>query len=91
MHPEKFLRTGSDLFRLDLKRLVQWLPTVAATARITDYNRERSGSVAEWLACWTQAQKAWVQIAADATLSCNSPLGKLLTHIVPVFTKQRNW
>ena len=25
------------------------------------------GSVAEWLACWTQAQKAWVQITA-ATL-----------------------
>ena len=29
------------------------------------------GSVAECLACWTQAQKAWVQIAA-ATLSGNS-------------------
>ena len=31
-----------------------------------------SGSVAEWLACWTQAQyRVWVQIAA-ATLSYNS-------------------
>jgi len=29
------------------------------------------GSVAEWLACWTQAQRAQVQIAA-ATLSGNS-------------------
>ena len=29
------------------------------------------GSVAEWLACWTQAQKARVQIAV-ATLSGNS-------------------
>jgi len=29
------------------------------------------GSVAERLACWTQAQKAWVQIAAT-TLSGNS-------------------
>jgi len=29
------------------------------------------GSVAEWLACWTQTQKGWVQIAA-ATLSGNS-------------------
>jgi len=29
------------------------------------------GSVAEWLACWTQVQKGWVQIAA-ATLSGNS-------------------
>jgi len=26
------------------------------------------GSVAEWLACWTQAQKAWVQIAATMLL-----------------------
>jgi len=31
----------------------------------------KDGSVAEWLACWTQAQKARVQIAA-ATLSDNS-------------------
>jgi len=30
------------------------------------------GSVAEWLVCWTQAQKARVLIAA-ATLSVNSP------------------
>jgi len=43
------------------------------------------GSAAKWLACWTQAQKAWVQIAV-ATLS-----EKLLTPIVPRFTKQRNW
>jgi len=26
------------------------------------------GSVAEWLACWTQAQKAWIQIAAAMLL-----------------------
>ena len=32
---------------------------------------QQGGSVAEWLACWTQAQKARVQIAA-ATLSGNS-------------------
>jgi len=44
------------------------------------------GSVAEWLACWTQAQKARVQIAV-ATLSVN----KLLTPIVPLLTKQQNW
>jgi len=31
----------------------------------------KDGSVAEWLACWTQAQKARVQIAV-ATLSGNS-------------------
>ena len=32
----------------------------------------QGGSVAEWLACWIQAQKARVQIAAVALLG-NSP------------------
>ena len=42
------------------------------------------GSVAEWLACWTKAQKGpgsnrcWVTV-----------LGKLFTPIVPLFTKQQ--
>jgi len=51
-------------------------------------NRNEGGSVAEWLACWTQAQNAWVQIAAR-TLS-GTVLGKLFTPIMPLFTKQRN-
>ena len=38
-----------------------------------------SGSVAEWLACWTQAQKAWVQIAV-ATLLGNSLKQTVHTH-----------
>jgi len=37
------------------------------------------GSIAEWLVCWTQAQKAWVQIAA-ATLSSNSLRQTVHTH-----------
>jgi len=37
------------------------------------------GSVAEWLACWTQAQKARVQIAV-ATLSGNSLRRTVHTH-----------
>jgi len=37
------------------------------------------GSVAEWLACWTQAQKAWVQIAATM-LSGNSLRQTVHTH-----------
>jgi len=37
------------------------------------------GSVAEWLACWTQAQKARVQIAA-ATMSGNSLRQTVHTH-----------
>jgi len=40
---------------------------------------EQGGSVAEWLACWTQAQKARVQIAA-ATLSGNSLRQTAHTH-----------
>ena len=42
-----------------------------------------SGSVAEWLACWTQAQKAWVQIAV-ATLSGNSLRQTVHTHCASV-------
>ena len=43
----------------------------------------RGGSVAEWLACWTQAQKARVQIAA-ATLSGNSLKQTAHTHCASV-------
>ena len=39
----------------------------------------QGGSVAEWLACWTQLQKAWVHIAA-ATLSGNSLRQTAHTH-----------
>jgi len=42
-----------------------------------------AGSVAEWLACWTQAQKAWVQIAA-AALSGNSLRQTVHTHFASV-------
>jgi len=37
------------------------------------------GSVAEWLPCWTQAQKAWVQIAV-ATMTGNSLRETVHTH-----------
>jgi len=42
-----------------------------------------SGSVAEWLACWTQAQKDLGQIAA-ATLSGNSLRQAAHTHCASV-------
>jgi len=41
------------------------------------------GSVAEWLACWIQAQKAQVQIAV-ATLSGNSLRQTVHTHCASV-------
>jgi len=41
------------------------------------------GSVAEWLACWSQAQKARVQIAV-ATLSGNSLRQTVYTHCASV-------
>jgi len=44
-----------------------------------DSSRHGDDSVTEWLACWTQAQKAWVQIAA-ATLSGNSLRQTVHTH-----------
>ena len=40
------------------------------------------GSVAGWLACWTQAQKG---------PGSNRSRDKLFTAIVPLFTRQQNW
>ena len=48
----------------------------------TSYYYE-GGSVSEWLACWTQAQKARVQIAV-ATLSGNSFRQTVHTHCASV-------
>jgi len=44
---------------------------------------QQGGSVAEWLACWTRAQKAWVKIAV-ATLSSNSLRQTAHTHCASV-------
>ena len=52
---------GDDLYYHG-KKLPQIFPAV---------DLSMGGSVAEWLACWTQAQKVQVQIAV-ATLSGNS-------------------
>jgi len=46
----------------------------------------KGGSVAEWIACWTQMQKGLCSNhSRDVTV-----LGKLFTPIVPLFTKQQN-
>ena len=50
---------------------------------ISKSTEEVGGSVAEWLACWTQAQKARVQIAV-ATLLGNSLRQSAHTHCVSV-------
>jgi len=52
---------------------------VGKTLINVSYCDTRGGSVAEWLACWTQAQKGRVQIAA-ATLSGNSLRQTAHTH-----------
>jgi len=44
------------------------------------------GSVAECLACWTQAQKGLGSNRCRVTV-----LGKLFTPVVPQFNKQQNW
>ena len=46
-------------------------------------NYLRGGSVAKWLACWTLAQKGWVQIAV-AMLSGNSLGQTAHTHCASV-------
>jgi len=46
------------------------------------------GSVAEWLACWTWAQKAWVQIAVT-TLSSNSLRQTAHTHCASVHQSEK--
>jgi len=46
------------------------------------------GSVAEWLACWTQAQKG---LGSNRGRFRVTVLGKLFTPIVPLITKQQNW
>ena len=52
---------------------------------ISEVSGERGvgGSVAEWLACWTPAQKARVQIAV-ATLSGNSLRQTVHTHCASI-------
>ena len=57
--------------------------TQKAVSHIRRRVRCRAGSVAEWLACWTQAQKARVQIAA-ATLSGDSLRQTAHTHCASV-------
>ena len=49
-----------------------------------------SGSVAEWLSCWSQAQKG-PGFKLQPRRCRVIVLGKLFTPIVPVFTKQQNW
>jgi len=48
------------------------------------------GSVAEWLACWTQdAEGPGFKLQPQC---CRvTVLGELFTPVVPLFTKQQNW
>jgi len=47
------------------------------------------GSVAEWLACWTQTQKG-LGFKSQPRRCRVTVLGKLFTPIMPLFTGQRN-
>jgi len=51
---------------------------------------QHGGSVAERLACWTQAQKGPGSNRSRDAVGY-TVLGKLFTPIVPLFTKQQNW
>jgi len=66
-------RVPTELCRMPSASLYyRWGPYIASLMPLV-------GSVAEWLACWTQTQKARVQIAA-ATLSGNSLRQTVHTH-----------
>jgi len=73
----QFLRLLLQLIHLVLFRLTTTTTTQSQTHR-------PGGSLAEWLACWTQARKARVQIAA-ATLSGNSLRQTVHTHRASVY------
>jgi len=65
----------------------QFCNTLSLSATYTSYIAqfiEQGGSVVEWLACWTQAQKGLGSNRCRVTV-----LGKLFTPVVPLFTKQQ--
>jgi len=49
------------------------------------------GSVAEWLACWTQLKAEGPEFQSQPRRCRVTVLGKLFIPIVPLFTKQQNW
>ena len=51
---------------------------------------KRSGSVAEWLECWTQGAEG-SGFKSQPRRRRVTVLGKLFTPIVPLFTKQQKW
>jgi len=82
---------GSMLGQTDRQRRTdgqtdKWTADGRTPCRFIDFashTMRPGGSVAEWLACWTQAQKALVQIAV-ATLSGNSLRQTVPTHCASV-------
>jgi len=67
-------------------------PTSSTMVIIIHYYCSKGGSVVEWLACWTQAQKGPGPGFKSQSRCCRvTVLGKLFTPIMPVFTKQQNW
>jgi len=53
-------------------------------------SNDKSGSVTEWLACWTQAQKGPGWFKSQSRRCRVTVLGKLFTPVMPLFTKQQN-
>ena len=76
--------TYCSLFSLSVEHLDQ-------VGRISSaLSRQFGGSVDEWLACWTQAQKG-PGFKSQPRRCRVTVLGKLFTPMVRLFTKQRNW
>ena len=69
--------------QLKIISCLECLRSYITVCRDFSVNKLLGGSVAEWLACWTHAQMARVQIAV-ATLSGNSLRQTVHTHCVSV-------
>jgi len=57
---------------------------------IWNNNNNITYALAQWLACWTQAQKGSGSNRSRDAVGL-TVLGKLFTPIVPLFTKQQSW
>jgi len=57
---------------------------------IWNNNNNITYALAEWLACWTQAQKGPGSNRSRDAVGL-TVVGKLFTPIVPLFTKQQSW
>ena len=78
------------LFRRGMQMRVSEQPVASGDPAFALHPDTWGGSVADWLACWTRAQKG-PGFKSQPRRCRVTVLGKLFTPIEPLFTKQQNW